>query len=149
MKVGHGHLEHVTRSIHRQLTIVQGGAEADNELAEFVCVMINNQKTLGDIEDQIVDLLAFDEEEAKAAAAKFCSWLKDFLVADIKQRQKVVQSSSIKNKRGRDDNNNLDLSLEQMVAVNKRQKRESLKKYEPPKGKKQPVARKSTKVLKI
>ena len=75
-------------------------------------------------------MLAFDEEEAKAAAAKFCSWLKDFLVADIKQRQKVVQSS-IKNKRGR-DNNNLDLSLEQMVAVNKRQKRESLKNFRLP-----------------
>ena len=93
VKAAGGHLEQVQSAIHKQLTVAQGGIEADGELAEFITVMLNNQKNLSEIEEQIVELLAVDEGMQAAAAETLCTWLERYLKADIQKRSAPVSST--------------------------------------------------------
>ena len=82
------HLKQIQNAIHSQLTVIQDGVEADSELAEFVTVMLNNQKTLGEMGEQIGELLTVEDTKMASASTKFCSWLKTYLVNDGKKKKK-------------------------------------------------------------
>ena len=135
IKAAGGHLEDVQAAIHAHLTVIQDGTEADSELSEFVTVMLNNQKTLDEIATEVGQLLIVDESKMDSAANKFCLWLKKYLIEDLKSRDtgtdgdegsaarlaKRLLGGTGTKKRSR---GNMDLSLEEMVAANKRQKQE-------------------------
>ena len=83
VKAAGGRLEFLTAQVHAKLSALQG-SQPDDELPELVCVLLNSQKPLGEIGEELAELLVFDqdaagEEDVTQVVARFCKWLHTFL----------------------------------------------------------------------
>ena len=60
VKAAGGQLEFLTSQVHAKLSELQG-SQADEELPELVYVLVNSQKSLGEMGEELEELLVIDE----------------------------------------------------------------------------------------
>ena len=109
VKAAGGQLEFLTSQVHAKLSELQG-SQADEELPELVCVLVNSQKSLGEIGEELEELLVIDEDvvgegDVHVVAGRFCKWLHKFLTTDMtklqeKSRQQQQQQQGQQGQQG-------------------------------------------------
>ena len=76
VKAAGGRLEFLTAQVHAKLSELQG-SQADDELPELVCVLLNSQKPIGEIGDELAELLVIDEDAATTSPVLSSSSLEE------------------------------------------------------------------------